>query len=89
MFQSSQSNIVTPEYSEFIEEFNKFLKHYSQASQLYVVFKTLKGRNTQITSLYAQAIEAHIAAIYAHFNLVALYTSFADKMLEQCPRAKL
>ncbi len=75
------------EFLEFMSEYNKYLKYYTEAQRLIVIIKVFKKRNTQISLLYEQAVEAHIAAVNAYYELVSIYTEFAQKLLEQCPRA--
>jgi hypothetical protein len=63
----------TPEYAEFIEEYNCFLKHYAE----FQIFCKKTHIHTPIGTedflLYTQAVEAHIAATNAYIRLVAIY----------------
>lgn len=80
MNSSSQDHaIVSPEYSEFIEEYHKFLRYSTQVSLIYEVIKTLNRGNSQAVSLYTEALEAHIAAVNAYTRLVAIYNQLFQK----------
>jgi len=71
---------VSLEYSEFIEEYHKFLKYCTQVSQFFVLIDTFKQKgNTEVLSLYIHAVEVHIAATNAYIRLVALYEQLVQK----------
>ena len=70
---------VSPEYSEFIDEYHKFLKYSMEISLIHVTIITLKEQNIQALTLHTQAVEAQLAATNAYMRLVALYEQLVQK----------
>jgi hypothetical protein len=69
------------EYSQFLEEYNTFLQHYTYASELCVVVKTSKQHNTQVALLYEKALQEHINATNAFIGAIAVYKQLVTKWL--------
>lgn len=72
-------------YGRFIQEYDIFLQHYTEAAEkLNVINKTVGGgRNTDKKALlHEQALEAHMDAINKYIQLVAIYRLLIQQWLE-------
>lgn len=80
MLPKFQDNVyVSPEYNEFIEQYHKLLQYSIQISNLCVLIGTLEGGNTQVFSLYIQAVETHVTSINVYIRLVSIYEQLIQK----------
>lgn len=63
----------TPEYIEFIKEYNCFLKFYIETKSFCMKEYIPNSDNTEYFSQYKHAIKAHIEAKNAYIRLVTRY----------------
>lgn len=63
----------TPEYIEYIKEYNRFLKLYVEAQECFIKKYKPNGDNTEYFLQYEQAIKTHIQAKDAYIRLVSKY----------------
>ncbi|MBP5976641.1 hypothetical protein HW132_28890 [Brasilonema sp. CT11] len=76
-FQDSTS--ASPEYREFMEEYDKMRTYSAQVSHIIVLIKTLDKESPQLIPLYIQAVEAHLCAINACRRMVTIYEQIFEK----------
>ena len=80
MFPSFQdSTSVSPEYREFMEEYDKMRVYSAQVSHILVLIKTLNPQSLQLIPLYIQAVEAHLCAINVCRRMVAIHDQIFQK----------
>jgi len=70
---------ITPEYAEFIEEYNRFLAHCVNFQKYCKKKDIFFEQYTEAYLLYKQAKEAHIAALNSFIRLVTLYECLFKK----------
>lgn len=71
----------TSEFTEFIEEYNCFLKHYAESQAFCKKKYTYVRENTENILEYTQAVDAHLDATKAYIRLVGIYEKLVLKCL--------